>query len=321
MSQSDDASDPDGQMRSVDAQSLIERFGQIAIWKQGGKRAPHKPLLLLLALARVQRGVGRLIPYSDVDVKLGQLLRDYGPAVKQVETKLPFWNLRRDGLWDVPQHERLLGALGNRKRRKDIPRPILLKHGAEGGFHQPIYDFLRDHPDVVETLVALLLDQHFPDTYHTSILNSIGMPAATSEQRPFYQRRRRRRDPAFRAMIMRIYEYRCAVCGYDGRMDNGSFNLEAAHIKWHAAGGPDRAENGILLCSFHHNALDRGALGLDEQYTILVSQHVHGGAVVEQWLLRFVGRAINMPQSGHPTPAHAFTSWHHEQVFRKPARV
>ena len=35
---------------------IVERFAGVTVWKQGGERAPHKPLLLLWTLARVQRG-------------------------------------------------------------------------------------------------------------------------------------------------------------------------------------------------------------------------------------------------------------------------
>ena len=37
------------------------------------------------------------------------------------------------------------------------------------------------------------------------------------------------------------------------------FGLEAAHITWHAGDGPDLVPNGLVLCTLHHKALDRGA--------------------------------------------------------------
>ena len=39
---------------------------------------------------------------------------------------------------------------------------------------------------------------------------------------------------------------------------------EAAHIQWHSHGGPDQVANGLALCTFHHGAFDRGAIGLDK---------------------------------------------------------
>jgi len=48
-------------------------------------------------------------------------------------------------------------------------------------------------------------------------------------------------------MILRIYEHRRAVCGWDAMLDNTELALEAAHIRWHAAGGTDTADNGLYL--------------------------------------------------------------------------
>jgi len=42
--------------------SLIEG---ITVWKRGAQRAPHKPLLLLYALARTLRNGDRFIPYTE----------------------------------------------------------------------------------------------------------------------------------------------------------------------------------------------------------------------------------------------------------------
>jgi hypothetical protein len=55
---------------SHDDQAIVERFAKFAVWKRGDERAPHKPLLLLIALARIQRGDPRLIPYRDVGAGL-----------------------------------------------------------------------------------------------------------------------------------------------------------------------------------------------------------------------------------------------------------
>jgi putative restriction endonuclease len=97
--------------------------------------------------------------------------------------------------------------------------------------------------------------------------------------------------------------------------------IEAAHIKWHAAGGPDEPHNGLALCSFHHVALDRGALSLDDSLRILISQHAHGHAQTELLLLRYSGEMLRLPQRGAPTPHLPFLGWHRKEVFRAPARL
>ena len=37
-------------------EQLRERIRHLNTWKKGGQRAPHKPLLLLLALSRLSQG-------------------------------------------------------------------------------------------------------------------------------------------------------------------------------------------------------------------------------------------------------------------------
>ena len=52
-------------------------------------------------------------------------------------------------------------------------------------------------------------------------------------------------DPAFRQRVLKAYEYRCAVCGFDVRLGTVSIALDAAHIRWHQAGGPETEGNGL----------------------------------------------------------------------------
>ena len=89
-----------------------------------------------------------------------------------------------------------------------------------------------------------------------------------------------KRDPKFRRTVLTAYERRCAICDFDVRLDDDLLGLDAAHIKWHAAGGPDRVPNGLALCKLHHHALDRGAIGLNPAanlgFTLLVSQELSG---------------------------------------------
>jgi putative restriction endonuclease len=51
----------------MDERLLIELFQNIIVWKSGGQRAPHKPLLCLYALGSCFRSEKRLIPYSEID--------------------------------------------------------------------------------------------------------------------------------------------------------------------------------------------------------------------------------------------------------------
>ena len=69
---------------------------------------------------------------------------------------------------------------------------------------------------------------------------------------------RLRRNPAFRDIILRKYNYTCVICGCKEQSI-----LEAAHIKGVAEGGDDSENNGICLCKNHHGLYDAGLLHID----------------------------------------------------------
>lgn len=156
-----------------------------------------------------------------------------------------------------------------------------------------------------------ILDAHFPESLHSEILSAVGLDADLREVS-----RRRRRDPQFRDRILTAYEYRCAVCGFDVRLGSQSIALEAAHIKWHQAGGPDDETNGMALCVLHHKIFGLGAFTLDSGLTILVSEKANGAQQFEEALLRFHGENLRKPQRPEFVPHGRFTDWHRREVFK-----
>src|SRR5690349_19311090 len=79
---------------------LLDRFDRLTIWKKGEQRAPHKPLLILYALGRWQRGLPE-VTFPEAEPQLTALLREFGPARKSDHPEQPFWRLQNDGVWTV----------------------------------------------------------------------------------------------------------------------------------------------------------------------------------------------------------------------------
>jgi len=170
--------------------------------------------------------------------------------------------------------------------------------------------------DILLQAAHQLLDSSFPPTVHDAIATAVGIDMASTADVA-----KTKRDPAFRNKVLVAYEYRCAVCDWDGRLDNAPLGLDAAHVRWHALGGPDDVDNSLCLCSFHHLALDRGALSIGDDLTILVSQTLNGGSRVHAWLACFAGEELRQPQHGYQPPKLEYREWHQAEVFRHPARV
>lgn len=282
---------------------------QVNVWQQADKRAPHKPLLLLYALGRCSRHEGNEIPYLEVERDLKQLLVDFGPP-SAPHPEMPFWYLQNDGLWFVSGAEHL----HRRKGRTDPKRSEFLNKNPVGGLLPEIYRALSNDTVLLQKVTRSLLSQHFPDSYHDDILAAVGLSVTDGEQG------RSKRDPTFRQKVLRAYGHRCAICGYDLKLGQTDLGLEAAHIKWHQASGPDIESNGLALCALHHKLFDRGAFSLTNGSTFLVSQEVYGSCRLQEVLLSFHRCPAMPPQSEKYLPSPEFLQWHRREVFRGPAR-
>ncbi len=290
--------------------SVLEKFRGLKVWQRGDERAPHKPLLVLLALGNYASGAGRLIPYSQIDAPLKRLLEAFGPPRKSHHTEYPFWRLQNDGVWELEN----AGQVESRKSNKDAKKSELLKYNVAGGFTRGLYDAITADPSLIKSISTDLLDRCFPDSFHQEILDSVGLHEDVEIVT------RKKRDPRFRELVLTAYEFRCAICGLDLRMGGRALGLEAAHIKWHQARGPDTVDNGLSLCSLHHKLFDRGAIGLADDRTLLVSESVHGTEGLASWLLTYHGNHIRSPQRASYAPSSEFLGWHRKEVFRSPAR-
>ncbi|RKU07824.1 hypothetical protein C6503_24175 [Candidatus Poribacteria bacterium] len=110
--------------------------------------------------------------------------------------------------------------------------------------------------------------------------------------------------------------HHCAVCGFNVTLGDRLIAIEAAHIKWHSAEGPDIPRNGMALCALHHKLFDRGVFTLSDQLAIKVSEQVDPASPgFEEWLGRFKGRDIYFPSEPY-LPDAAYVQWYTKQVFK-----
>jgi len=290
---------------------FLDALGKLGVWKRGGQRAPHKPLLLLLALGRLQRGEPRLVDFNDLEGPLRSLLGRFGPPRRSHHPEYPFWWLQSDGVWEVPRGEEVPRRSGGKE-----PLVTAVREGhLEGGLPADLDRLLRARPALVRRAAAALLEAHFPSSVHGDICTAAGLDL---EDR--VASTRRRRDPAFAGEVLRAYEHRCAMCGYRVTLDGASVAIEAAHVRWHAGGGPSTVDNGMALCPVHHKLFDLGALGLSEKRRVLVSSRLTDQRTPEATMEEIAGRPLLGPQRGFRPVALPHVRWHLEEVFRGPPR-
>ena len=191
--------------------------------------------------------------------------------------------------------------------------PVFLRKEVVGALAPDFERALQD-PQVRSVVVNALLHMEFPETLHAEILDDVGLghlvvPAPS------------KRDPNFKSTVLLAYENRCSFCGYSGSLRGTPVGIDAAHVQMRSHRGPDRIDNGLALCVLHHRLFDRGALGLDEDLRILVSQHMilreeESPVPVKE----LVGAPIRRPQPGYDTPAVSHVRWHYRNLFVGPQR-
>ena len=292
------------------APDLLSKFNRLTVWRRGGERAPHKPLLALYALGKAVRDEKRLVEFEEASKNLIRLLNDFGPERKNHRPEYPFWRMQKDGIWEVKSPDNSEWGLTS---SGDAKKSELIRHNAFGGFTEPVYQEIKKDPTLFKKIVQKLLDDNFPVSIHEDILQAVGIDLAAAAVV-------QRRNPEFRNRVLRAYEYRCAICGFDIRIDHNPIGLEAAHIKWHTAGGPDEESNGLALCVLHHKLFDRGAFTLSKRLEVLVSDRANGTASFNDWLLKYHGKKLAAPQRKTYQPETVFRDWHVREVFRGEVR-
>lgn len=293
-------------MSSPGSLSVLDDFSRLRVWERGGQRAPHKPLLVLLALGRWVQGDHGPHRFTDIEGPLRSLLIEFGPPRRSHHPEFPFWYLRNDSIWQVTPTK----GYPPRKGQSSPSAKQLRDADAVGEFGPSVQAALLNDPALVAAIATALLEAHFELSMFEDIAAAVGlnlgplMPAKTV------------RDRAFRDSVLMTYRKSCAVCRVSVRLGDSIVGMEAAHIRWHASGGPDDVTNGLALCSLHHKLFDRGALTLSPDGKRIWVSELANGRNVERVLGRFHNRLVARPNQTESSPAQGFVAWHHKEVFQ-----
>jgi putative restriction endonuclease len=286
----------------------IERLTALKQYQHNGQRVPHKPLLMLMALSRLAETGSSEMQWSDAEERLADLVAEFGPAThtgRRQSAAYPFTRLRTDGIW---------------KLSRDVPMDNVgpLDAAPITGRLESSFERALSQPGQIEQAARLLVDAQFPRTVAPDVLIAVGLDpdqVLAIGSAPTADPERLRRSSWWPRAILEAWDRQCAFCGYDGQLGSSSVGLEAAHIRWFNLGGPDELNNGMALCSLHHKLFDRGALGLDQEYRILVSAVYSARTEAAKRVYDLQSRPLR-PRRGTALPAVDHVAWHCKEVFR-----
>ena len=100
---------------------LIERIAGVKKYQREGYSAPHKTLLLLLAIRNLENNGTSRQQVNNLNNQLKELLGAIGAI--QENSLEPIWRLQRDGLAEIVSSE---GHLTNKHQLSQVPQPALL---------------------------------------------------------------------------------------------------------------------------------------------------------------------------------------------------
>ena len=296
---------------------LLGLLTRLRVAPVGGKRAPHKPLLLWLFGRLAATGTTRA-SYLEACEPVSQLINDFGPAVASTAAErhraaMPFIHLERQ-LWDLRDAaDREIGP-GTRESG-----PWLIDAGAIGRLRPPVEALLADG-STLAAAARVLLDLHFTPALEAMICAQAGLdlPAleATGPRRAAPAVARGPRASGFAESVLRAYAYRCAMCGFDGKLGRNPVAIQAAHVHWHSRGGPDEVANALALCALHHVLFDLGVVGVTPDHRITVARDYIATTSVGHAVDTLAGQPILAVRPGQPTVDITYIDWHRVQVFK-----
>ncbi len=291
---------------------MLSRFGSLRQHQRAGQRSPHKPLLVLLALGRLNANGSSELPWSVAEPALADLIGEFGPPSRTSRAQsaaYPFTRLRADGVW-VLDHDVQMDLVG----------PLADQH-VVGRFDASVEAELRADPALVRSAARALVLSNFPETIAPDVLQAVGLHPGTVlgeadvPSSAGRTRGERRRDPTWRSVVLQAWDRQCAFCGYDGQLAGASVGIDAAHVRWFAFDGPDALDNGLALCALHRKLFDMGVLGLDPGLLVRVAAVFTARTTAGRAVYELHGRPLT-PRPGTVTPAAEHVSWHSHEVFK-----
>lgn len=286
--------------------NFLEEVRKIKVNRVGQLVSLHKPLLLLLTIGKVYNGHKNHFLFDELEYELTSLISKYGlKNTSKVQAQYPFIYLASNSsIWICSKDKNDL-AHPDAASRKELL-------GSTGSFSHEFYNFLLDPTNLFNT-VELVLNQYWPDAYHTELLNDVGIYNFCFGKALAQKNVRGRK---FVEIVLDAYERKCAICHQSIRLGDALVGIDACHVKPIQHFGDDNVNNGIALCKIHHWALDRGAISISQEMNLLVSRKLNGNKLFD-FFTCFENKSLFIPRDSSFELSRINTEYHTKYIFVK----
>ena len=283
--------------------------------KKGG--APHKPILLLSVIQLIESG------YIDshkiyLSPELVSIFKTHWTQLVNTEHQmlfpLPFYHMKSEPFWRLKANvgcEKWVNAKSAMRTFANLNEAVRYAE-----IDQPLFLLLKE-PRFCHELKLFLLDHYFPETKqnypHSVFFNDLDKIAQQIIEEPVpdyqeriehlektlddneYQQEMFVRSHIFKREIPRIYDYTCCISGLRIDATMNASMIDACHIIPFSESHNDSITNGLALCPNLHRAFDRGLIGIDDNYQVIINPNFTEPKESVYSIMQFSGRRILLP--------------------------
>ena len=292
--------------------------------------APHKPIFILTLLDLIESGHisdNRFYINAELVSAFHENWDLLAPAGFKEDFTLPFYHLQNDkmesyGFW-------IIQTLPGNPLSKHIKSIHTLAKMVEfASLSLPVFHLLSQQKNrdavrlsLVHKYFPFLKEKYFEGRRNQGaylhavedyVLNEVPkvMRLQVAEEEMVYVR-----SWIFKKMVPQVYQNTCAITGMRVSCAQGKSLIDACHIVPFSRDQDDRVTNGIALCPNLHRAFDCGLVSIDQDYKVLVSDHLIEDSTHPYGLASLRGRKIILPQEKHQWPNPENLEWHRKSRF------
>lgn len=293
--------------------------------------APHKPILLisifqLFANKNITDNKVYLTP------ELVALFRDNWSRLVTTQhdcrISYPFYYLRSDKFWFLKPKNILLDVNSMGGVVKSFAK---LNEAIDyGSFEEELFELLKQEINC-NIFITVLLDCFFADTKNNfnngsgelqdieqKMLNEDAVEYIAESKKLIREAREEEvflRSSVFKREVPKIYNYTCCISGMKITSTENISMIDACHIVPFSESYNDTISNGIALCPNLHRAFDRGLIGIDEDYRVIVSDKFV--EIETNYSLKmFEGKEILLPSIIAYYPLKDNFEWHRTKFIK-----
>lgn len=315
-------------------QKYLKAFIKLRIDRSHGP-APHKPILLISILQAFQNGFQNNHKIYITPELIALFKTNWNLLVTtnhDCRISYPFYYLKSEKFWKlIPRigfdNINMIGSIVKSfsKLNSAIEYAVI---------DEDLCELMKNQKYNV-ILMQSILDKYFPNSKTNFINSSHGqhqlfneienkiLKESSEEYRQEIKKLLEQnndeeiflRGSLFKREVPKIYNNTCCISGMRIDATANISMIDACHIIPFSESYDDTITNGIALCPNLHRAFDRGLIGIDKNYKVIVSKSFSEN-ITNYSIKSFEGKMLRLPNIKNYYPLKENFNWHMNNIFR-----